>query len=117
MKLRLGLHNVLLALILVLMPIAAAYSQDTGTSPQSGTSSPSSSQTQPPSQPAPPGAGETETQAPQAGVGNTAPSEAPHRVAWGWLILGFVIGALVGAFTWMRAGLIVRENTRRDRAA
>jgi len=117
MKSRCPLTKTVLLLVLALTVISPAYSQNTGTAPQSGTSSQNPSQAATPTPAAPPAVGETQTAPPQADVGNTAPPEAAHSVAWGWLILGFAIGLLVGALAWRRTGVVVREGIRRDRVA
>jgi len=107
-------HFCKVALLLAFVLAAnSAYSQNTGTSPQSPTTS-QGTQTSPAQTPT---VGETQTAPPQPGVGNTAPSEAARSVAWGWLILGFAMGLLVGALTWRRRAVVVREDIRRDRAA
>jgi hypothetical protein len=114
MKAKFCTANLILALLLVTVPVAGAYSQDTGTFPQSETSSRNQPQAQP-SQVPPPDAGETQIAAPGAGVGNHASLEARRGAAWRWLALGLAIGLLVGALAWRRAAAM--SNIRRDRVA
>src|SRR5262245_57295954 len=98
MKSPFQLPKLLLAYLLVMVPIGVTYSRNTGTSSQPGTTSQSQSlaQTQSTGTPVVPTVGETQTAPPQPGIGTQAPNEAARRGAWGWLILGFVIGLLVG---------------------
>ena len=120
MKSQFQLPKLLLACLLVIVPIGTTYSQNTGTSSQPGTTSQGQSSVQSPSTdtPAVPTVGETQTSPPQAGFGNPAPNEAARRVAWGWLILGFLIGLVVGALAWRRSTTLARrEDIRRDRIA
>jgi len=100
-------------LLMFVLTVNPTYSQNTGTSPQSRTTS-QGPETTPAQTPL---VGETQTAPPQPGVGNTAPSEASRSVAWGWLILGFAIGLLVGALAWRRSAAIVKKDIRRDRVA
>jgi len=131
MKMGFLLPNLIRLLALFLVLITAAYSQNTGTSPQEGTTSQSANPAQTPAQatqaPAQttqtpkqsPSAlpGETQTAPPQPGLGNTTPSEASHNVGWGWLVLGLGIGLLIGALAWRWPDVGTREDTRRNRAA
>jgi hypothetical protein len=127
MKMGFLLPNLIRVLALLLVLIAAAYSQNTGTSPQQGTTSQSPSQAQTPTQPTQniqtpsqtPSTlpGETQTAPPQPRFSNTSPSEAARRVGWGWLVLGLGIGLLIGALAWRRTDIVTREDTRRDRVA
>jgi hypothetical protein len=131
MKMGFLLPNLIRVLALLLVLIAAAYSQNTGTSPQRGTTSQSPSQAQTPTQPTQTPTqsiqtpsqtpstlpGETQTAPPQPGFGNASPSEAARRVGWGWLVLGLGIGVLIGALAWRRTDIVTREDTRRDRVA
>jgi len=115
MKSRFHFLNLFLVFVFLLIPVVAVYSQNTGTSPQSGTSS--QTEVQNPSQ-GTTTLGETQTAPPQPALGNTAPSAAARSVAWGWLILGFGIGLVVGAVAWRRPAVAeVREDIRRDRIA
>jgi len=135
MKMTFLLPNLIRLLALLLVLITAAYSQNTGTSPQPGTTSQNASPGQTPTQtPAEPtqtpaqgvqapsqtpstAPGETETAPPQAGFGNTSPSEASRSVGWGWLVLGVGIGLWIGALAWRGTDVVTREDTRRDRIA
>jgi len=113
MKSRLHLFNLILALTLAIMPAAAAYSQNTGTSPQSGTSSQSQNGVQSQSEAPGPNVGESQVAPPQTGTGN-AQNVASRSVGWGWLILGFVIGLVVGALAWRRSAAVEgRDRTTR----
>jgi len=120
MKSPFQLPKLLLTCLLAMVPIGVTYSQNTGTSSQPGTTSQSqsSAQTQSTGTPVVPTVGETQTALPQPGTSNQAPNEAARRGAWGWLILGFAIGLLVGTLAWRRSTtLAVREDIRRDRIA
>src|SRR3954464_12954282 len=114
MKIKEAFRNSALALLLLLLlPVSAAFSQDRGTSPQQGTSSQNSTGAQRQAQaPTPalensgpgqetPAVGATQSAPLQPGIGNTQ-TVASRNVPWGWLILGFFIGLLAGALAWRR---------------
>src|SRR5215831_19113202 len=109
MKIRTSVPNAALALLLMLAPAGAAFSQDAGRSSQPGTSS----LTQPqPTTPAPnaqnsgraqentvPGMNPSQT-TPQPDLAETG--RTTRRASWMWAILGFFIGLLVGALAWRK---------------
>jgi hypothetical protein len=134
--------KLLLILLLVLAPVAAAYSQDPGRDSQTpqvqrGTIS------QPPSPPPDQGKldpgiregkqggtqlrpSDSDVQAPTRaetevapGFGNTTRPVAQRAIGWPWLLLGLAIGFVLGIGFRRPAATVVREDIheRRDRAA
>src|SRR5579884_1780122 len=113
MKTQLRLLNLLLLFVLVIAPVGGIYAQTAGSNSQQLPTQQGTSPGTAPANGAAPNNGTTLSEAPQVpppggipgevqpGVGNTE-QVAQRNVAWGWAIVGFIIGLFVGAVTWRR---------------